>query len=114
MSRGWSALEVRRPAVGLTVMMWTSAWRLAVGNELGSDNGHFPWCLDPQADLPAFKSDDRYANVVSNEEFFHQLPGQHQHKTLPSLPWVRFLPALGLHPRCRHDLVNTVGSLPRV
>ncbi len=57
---------------------------IALGNKLGPDHGHFPRGLDAQPDLSALQADHGHANVVSNEELFHQLPSQHQHDILPS------------------------------
>ena len=57
---------------------------VALGNKLRPDHGHLPRGLYSQPDLPPFEADDGHANVVSDKEFFHQLPSQHQHGTLPS------------------------------
>ena len=56
---------------------------LPVGNQLGANDCHIARGVDSQTHLPPLDPDDRNADVVTNEEFFHELAGQHQHVWLP-------------------------------
>jgi hypothetical protein len=56
------------------------------GDELGTDDRDLAGGVDAQPDLASFQPDDRHADVVADKEFFHQLPRQHQHGTVPRLP----------------------------
>src|SRR5260370_41671899 len=55
-----------------------------VGNKLRANDPDSAGSVDPQPDLPALEPDDRDANVITDEEFFHDFPGQNQHVWLPS------------------------------
>jgi hypothetical protein len=84
MNRGWSVREVGfRIRAGIAIS-GPVARGLTPGNQFGTDHGHLTRGLDPEPDLPPFKADDGHANVVSDEEFLHQLPRQYQHGTIPS------------------------------
>jgi hypothetical protein len=62
-------------------------------DELGANDRHVARGVDPQPHLPALEPDYRDADVVTYEKLFHQLPGQHQHVSLPvKYAWVRFQP----------------------
>jgi hypothetical protein len=58
----------------------------ALGDELGPDHRHVAGRVDPEADLPPLQADDGHADVVADEELFHQLAGQHQHRRFLSGP----------------------------
>lgn len=52
--------------------------------EFRPDHRHLARRLDPEPDLSTLQADDGHTDVVTDEEFFHQLPSQHQHDILPS------------------------------
>jgi hypothetical protein len=56
------------------------AAELPLRHELGPDHRDLARCLDAEPDLPPLQSDDGHADVVADEQFLHQLPGQHQHR----------------------------------
>src|SRR5262245_4724651 len=56
----------------------------SLGNEFGADDRQLARGLDSQPDLAPHKTDDSHADVVSDEELFLQLAGQHQHGSIPS------------------------------
>jgi hypothetical protein len=56
------------------------------GDQLGADDGDLARGVDAQADLTPLQPDDGHADVVADKEFFHQLPRQHQHGTVPLGP----------------------------
>ena len=62
--------------------------RPAFGDELGADHRDLAGGVDPEPDLSPFQPDDGHADVVADEEFLHQLPGQHQHGTVPLGAWI--------------------------
>jgi hypothetical protein len=57
-----------------------------LGNELGTDNRNLARGVDSEPYLATLEPDDRHADVVADKEFFHQLPRQHQHGTVPLGP----------------------------
>src|SRR5437763_12771794 len=82
MTRGWSG-----PDLGIDQFVVRPRFSLVprpqpLGNELGADHGHLARGLDPQPHLAPFETDDGHANVVSNEEFFHQFSNQYQHSMI--------------------------------
>src|SRR4051812_10526839 len=97
MTRGWSGLDLPMDQLVVVRPRFTPIPRpQPLGNELGADHGHLARGLDPQPDLAPFETDDSHANVVSYEEFFHQLSSQHQHGTLPLSPPESVPPCDGL------------------
>jgi hypothetical protein len=84
MNRVWSVLDFGIEDCAGPVMYGLVARGLAPGNELGTDHGHLTWGIDSEPDLPPFKTDNSHTDVVADVEFFHQLPRQYQHGTLPS------------------------------
>jgi len=83
MTRGWSGLDLGIDQLVVRPHFTLIPCPQPLGNQLGADHGHLARGLDPQPDLSLFETDDCYANVVSNEEFFHQCSSQYQHGTLP-------------------------------
>ena len=63
-----------------------------LGNELGTDNRNLARRVDAEPYLATLEPDDRHADVVADKEFFHQLPRQHQHGTVPLGPYKRRFP----------------------
>lgn len=70
------------------------AWRCRSGSrgqpfgyELGTHDRHLARCVDAESHLASFQTDDSDTDVVSDEQFFHQLPRQHQHGTVPLGPY---------------------------
>jgi hypothetical protein len=55
----------------------------AIRNQLGADDGHLAWSVDSQPYLPPLQADDGDADVITDEESFHELPGQHEHFSHP-------------------------------
>ena len=53
--------------------------RRPLRDQLRPDDRHVARGVDPQPHLPPLQPHDRDADVVTDEEFFHQLPGQHEH-----------------------------------
>jgi len=84
MNHVWSVLDVGMEDRAGPAMNGLVARGLSPGNKLGTDHGNLAWGLDPEPDLPPFKADDSHTDVVADVEFFHQLPRQYQHGTLPS------------------------------
>src|SRR5271157_216384 len=84
MSRGWSAPEIVLDGLSRIPFPRPRVGKLPTGDELGANHGHLAWSFDPEPDLPPFEPDDGHTDVVTDVEFFHQLPRQHQHGTLPS------------------------------
>jgi hypothetical protein len=83
MTHGWSGLDLAMDQLVLQSRLTLEPRPQPLRDELGADHGHLARGIDAQPDLAPFKTDDGYTNVVSNEEFFHQLSSQHQHGTLP-------------------------------
>lgn len=52
-------------------------------NQLGPNDLDVSRSVDSQSDLSALEPDDRHANVIANEQPFHQLAGQDQHVFRP-------------------------------
>jgi hypothetical protein len=77
MTRGWSGLDLGIDQLVVRPHFTLIPWPQPLGNELGADHGHLARGLDPQPDLALFETDDCNANVVSNEEFFHQFSSQY-------------------------------------
>jgi hypothetical protein len=71
--------------VGADVRGWGRAVgrNLAFRDQLGTDDGHLARRVDAQPNLSSLHSDDRDADVITDEQFFHQLPGEHEHRSLP-------------------------------
>jgi hypothetical protein len=64
--------------------MWgPEAGSLTLLHELGPHHGDLSRRFDAEPHLSSFEPDDSHTDVVADEEFFHQLPRQHQHATLP-------------------------------
>src|SRR5689334_16554535 len=82
MTRGWSGLDLAADLLVMRPRFTLVPRPQPLGNELGADDGHLARGLDAQPDLAPFEPDDRHANVVPDEEFFHELSSQHQHGTL--------------------------------
>jgi hypothetical protein len=89
MSRDWWSLDLgmnmhrgRDPAGGGCGGGLGSRGR-SLGDELGTDDRDLAGGINAQPDLASFQPDDRHADVVADKELFHQLPGQHQHGTVP-------------------------------
>ena len=59
------------------------ARRLAIGDEFRAHDGDVARSVDAQPDLSAFQANDGDADVITDEESFQQLPGQHEHEWLP-------------------------------
>jgi hypothetical protein len=55
----------------------------SLGDEFGTDDRDLAGGINAQPDLASFQPDDSHADVVADKEFFHQLPRQHQHGTVP-------------------------------
>jgi hypothetical protein len=113
MSRGWSVPEFLLDPEAVLLMGGPYTRFLPFRHQFGPDNRDFPRSIDAQAHLAAFETYNSYADVLPDEEFFHQLPRQHQHVTLPLLS-----PVVGSYPRrvcipMTHDPQRS-GSLPRV
>ena len=53
------------------------------GDELGANDRDLAGGVYTQPDLASFQPDDCHTDVVADKEFFHQLPRQHQHGTVP-------------------------------
>jgi len=67
--------------------------RLPFRDQLGADDCDVARSVDPQPHLSSLEPDDRDADVVTYEQLFHELPGQHQHVGLPKqYAQVRFQP----------------------
>jgi hypothetical protein len=63
------------------------------GNELGTDDRDLARGIDSEPYLATLEPDDRHTDVVADKEFFHQLPRQHQHGTVPLGPHKLPVPA---------------------
>jgi hypothetical protein len=77
MTRGWSGLDLGVDQLDLRPAFTLMPFPQPLGNELGADHGHLARGIDPQSDLAPFETDDCNANVVSNEESFHQFSSQY-------------------------------------
>ena len=83
-----------RPAVAVAVAVAVTAagsrgpgaYGDALGHKLGTDHRDLAWGVDPEPDLATLEPDDRHTDIVADKEFFHQLPRQHQHGTVPLGP----------------------------
>jgi hypothetical protein len=53
------------------------------GNEFGTNDRDLAGGVDAQPDLAPFQPDHGYTDVIADKKFFHQLPRQHQHGTIP-------------------------------
>jgi hypothetical protein len=83
-----------------------------LGNEFSADNRNLARGVDSEPYLATFEPDDRHADVVADKEFFHQLPRQHQHGTVPL---GRFAPRFTLRHRSRRGIaVDSFMSLGHV
>jgi hypothetical protein len=93
MSRDWWSLELGvgvqrqgRPAGDVAVTVagrGLGARGRSFGDEFGTDDRDLAGGIDAQPDLASFQPDDCHTDVVADKEFFHQLPRQHQHGTVP-------------------------------
>src|SRR4051812_44801094 len=83
MARGWSGLDLGTDQLVVRPHFTLIPWPPPLGNEPGADHGHLARGVDPQPDLALFQTDDGNANVVSNEEFFHQFSSQYQQGAFP-------------------------------
>jgi len=52
-------------------------------DELGPNDGHVARGVDTQPHLASFHAHHRDTDVVTDEQFFHELPGQHEHVSRP-------------------------------
>ena len=67
--------------------------RLPFRDQLCANDLHVAGSVDSQPHLPSLEPDDRDADVVTDEQLFHELAGQHQHVCLPlQFAQVRFQP----------------------
>src|SRR5512135_622886 len=112
MSRGWWSLDpgVHRRDAGAGLRFRPQT----LGDELGADDRDLARGLDPQADLAPLQADDGHADVVADKKLLHQLPGQHQHGTVPLgvgilVPFP--FPDMGVRARGRSGLLKTVGYI---
>lgn len=58
---------------------------LSFRHEFGSHDANIARGLNAEPDLSSLQPDHGDANVVADEQFFHQLPGQHEHISMSSL-----------------------------
>lgn len=56
--------------------------RTPFGDQLGPDDRHLPRRLDAQAHLTGFQPHHCDADIIPDEEFLHQFPGEHEHVLL--------------------------------
>jgi len=54
-----------------------------IRNQLGANDRHLPRGVDPQPHLSSLQADHGDADVITNEKFFHELPGQNEHVSRP-------------------------------
>src|SRR4051812_47633899 len=80
-SRGWRAFDLDPAGIDRASPLRSRSRRRAraLGHELGPDHGDLAGCVDSEPDLPSLEADDRHADVVADEELFHQFPRQHEH-----------------------------------
>jgi hypothetical protein len=64
-------------------MVGSKPRRWPLGHQLSANHCHVAGSVNSQTHLPPLEPDDRDADVVTDEEFFHELAGQHQHVKLP-------------------------------
>jgi hypothetical protein len=58
----------------------------AFRHQLGTHDRDLARGVNAQPDLAPFEPDDGHTDIVADKEFFHQLPRQHQHGTVPLGP----------------------------
>jgi hypothetical protein len=78
--------------------------RRPVGNQLRANDCHVARSVNSQTHLPPLEPNDRDADVVAYEKFFHELAGQHQHVELP-------IQNVQVHFKPRYHFVNQYVSL---
>ena len=80
MRRGWWASEILAIGRVLGSRSRTAITQArAIRNQLGADDHNIAWGVDAQPYLASLQADNGDANVITDEEFFHELPGKHEH-----------------------------------
>src|SRR5262245_55319901 len=80
----WPGREFGRGRFGSCPWSGLGPHGQSLGNEFGADDRHLARGVESKPDLAPLKTDDSHADVVSDEELFLQLAGQHQHGSVPS------------------------------
>jgi hypothetical protein len=54
-----------------------------IRNQLGANDHHVAWRVDPQPHLPPLQSNHGHADIITDEQLLHELPRQDEHVSHP-------------------------------